>query len=66
MVLWRFASGVSLTSNVEAHDLGVCCGAETGFILRRTWMSLDSREPTMWKLYLNRRTRSISRNVLQP
>ena len=27
--------GRLLDEHVEAHDLGVCCGAETGFILRR-------------------------------
>ena len=27
--------GRLLDEFVEAHDLGVCCGAETGFILRR-------------------------------
>ena len=28
-------TGRLLDEYVEAHDLGVCCGAETGFILRR-------------------------------
>ena len=27
--------GRLLDEHVEAHDLGVCCGAETGFILKR-------------------------------
>ena len=31
----KVRTGRLLDEYVEAHDLGVCCGAETGFILRR-------------------------------
>ena len=39
--------GRLLDEYVEAHDLGVCCGADTGFILRRDpdRQGNDSRSP---------------------